>query len=365
MEKNQIGIMTNIKAEGFKSIKEMDLELKSLNIIIGQNGAGKSNLISIFKFLYNVARKELQGYAARHGGTDRFLHFGRKKTKQILIDIRFAGGSGYSISIVPDVNDNFVITEESESICEENREYGAVSYARKTIMRESALDESSAANAGLKEIKTYHFHDTGDDSPIKRTNDISNNIFLQVHANNLTAFLYRLKENYKTEYDEIVSAVKMAAPFFQDFILEPSDDGKYISFRWKHSGFADPLNIDYLSDGTLRFIALAVLLLQPDKTMPKIIVIDEPELGLHPYALKILAELMRKAAERGIQIIATSQSVDFVNEFDAQDIIVADREGDASVFRRLDEKKLEQWLEEFGIGDIWSKNIIGGNPNDF
>jgi len=137
------------------------------------------------------------------------------------------------------------------------------------------------------------------------------------------------------------------------------DNPQSIRLRWKHRGSDDTFDASDFSDGTLRFICLTTLLLQP--RLPTIILLDEPELGLHPYALHLLAGMMR-AASANTQIIASTQSVTLANQFSCEDLIIVDRVNDASQFRRLDEQELADWLDEYSIGELWEKNIIGGAP---
>jgi len=163
-------------------------------------------------------------------------------------------------------------------------------------------------------------------------------------------------------YKQIVKTVQRVAPFFQDFILEPERyNTETIKLKWKHKGTDDYFDANDLSDGTLRFILLTTLLLQPN--LPTIILLDEPELGLHPFALKLLASMFRKAS-RKTQIIASTQSVTLADEFNIEDLIVVDRVDNHSEFKRLNPKDYEQWLEEYSLGDIWQKNLIGGVPSN-
>jgi predicted ATPase len=116
-----------------------------------------------------------------------------------------------------------------------------------------------------------------------------------------------------------------------------------------------------LSDGTLRFICLATLLLQPSGLQPDTILVDEPELGLHPYALVVLASLLQQASEKK-QIIVSTQSVELVNQLTPGDVIVTERHDGASVFHRLDAERLKEWLEEYSLGELWKMNVVGGRP---
>jgi predicted ATPase len=115
----------------------------------------------------------------------------------------------------------------------------------------------------------------------------------------------------------------------------------------------------HLSDGSIRFICLAAALLQPNP--PSTIIIDEPELGLHPAAIVILAELIQVAA-KGTQVIVATQSPALIDQFGIDDIIVANRRNGASAFQRLKEKDFTEWLKDYSVGELWAKNVIAGGP---
>jgi predicted ATPase len=132
-----------------------------------------------------------------------------------------------------------------------------------------------------------------------------------------------------------------------------------IEIEWTERESDVPMKAHQLSDGTIRFMCIAALLLQPDP--PTTIIIDEPELGLHPYAITVLAGLLKSASKR-VQVIVSTQSVPLVNEFEADDLIVVDREENQSVFRRPDPTALKDWLEEYSLGELWEKNVFGGRP---
>jgi predicted ATPase len=180
-------------------------------------------------------------------------------------------------------------------------------------------------------------------------------------ASNLAAFLYRLQENYSVEYQKIISAIRRIAPYFKDFELKPKEqNNEQIVLRWKQKDYDGVLIPSQLSDGTLRFICLATLLLQPVELQPSIIVIDEPELGLHPYAMTIFAELVKKAALKK-QVILSTQSAELLDHFEADYVIVVDRTVHGSKFERLDAGTLTAWLDDdYSLGELWNKNLFGG-----
>jgi predicted ATPase len=360
--------LDRIRVKGYKSMREMDLELKGLNVLIGANGAGKSNFISLFALLRQIVEKNLQLHVARSGGASNFLYFGQKVTQEIFISLTF-GSNAYTCSLVPTIEDTLIFGEE---LCSFDDQKHRTSWSRSLGKghRETQLYETSQNGLGaeivsnvldaMRSWRVYHFHDTSPTSKMKQMGDISDNAILHPDASNLAAFLYLLQETRIDYYRQIVDTIQLVAPFFDDFVLRPNPfNEEKIRLEWHEKGAETTFNASYLSDGTLRFICLATLLLQPD--LPATILIDEPELGLHPYALVILADLLRSAASR-TQVIISTQSVPLVNQFVPEEIIVVDRKDGQSTFERRATQDLGVWLEDYGVGDVWEKNLIGGRP---
>ena len=344
-----LGRLKQLKIKGYKSIKSLDLELKPLNIIIGANGVGKSNFIGFFKFMKKIVDKDLQLFVAQQGGANKILHFGRKTTEKISFRLDFPPNK-YSCILSPTNSDNFIIEEETIS------EYDELDRWINRGITESELPRDGKLSNYLKDWKVYHFHDTSITAKVKQTCNINDCEVLAPDGENLSAFLRCVKEYNPKSYKQIVKTIQRVAPFFHDFILEPERYNQdTIKLKWKHKGTDDYFDANDLSDGTLRFILLTTLLLQPN--LPTIILLDEPELGLHPFALKLLASMFRKVS-RKTQIIASTQSVTLADEFDIEDLIVVDRVDNHSEFKRLNPKDYEKWLEEYSLGDIWQKNLI-------
>ncbi|EOH4048403.1 AAA family ATPase [Campylobacter coli] len=354
-------MLNNITIKGYKSIKDLsEFELKNLNILIGANGAGKSNFISVFKMLNALFNKNLQFYT-QDKGPDSFLYFGRKKTEKLHFDFVF-NLNRYKVDIIATQENKMLIQKERiyfgpyEYIIGENVYESNISEAKKYSKSKAVADYTISE---IKKWKLYHFHDTGDTSKMKSICDVNDNLIFKEDAQNIAAYLKMLHDNYNKHYKQILTTIQDIAPFFGGFIFRNSDN---IQLEWHHKNDPDtPFKAHMLSDGTLRFICLATLLLQPFELMSGTIIIDEPELGLHPYALKILSEIIKRVAQEK-QLIISSQSVELLNHFEAQDIIVVDKEGDQSIFTRMNNEKLQTWLEEYTLGEIWASNLIGGRP---
>ena len=362
-----LGRLKKIKISGYKSIKKLEIELKSLNIIIGSNGVGKSNFISFFKFMKKILDQDLQFYVAEQGGANKFLYFGRKVTDKIELVLYFPPNA-YGAILVPDATDSLIFKKEESQYRATDMGY---TFSPTTHKLAQAGDKESKLGTGyniekyitkyIYDWKVYHFHDTSNSAKVKQNCKINDCEILSPDGANLSAFLYCVKKNNPQSYKIIVKTIQRVAPFFQDFILEPEVHNKdSIKLKWKHKGTDEYFDANDLSDGTLRFMLLTTLLLQPN--LPTIILLDEPELGLHPFALKILASMFRKVSKK-TQIIASTQSVTLADEFDLEDLIVVDRVDNQSVFKRLNTEEYQEWLEEYTLGEIWQKNLIGGVPS--
>lgn len=368
-------MLERIVLKGYKSIGEADIALRPINVLIGANGAGKSNFISLFQFMNRLAHRGMQTYVAQAGGADQMLHYGRKTTERLYIELWFVKennlANGYACTLIPTAEDLLIFEDEAAYFHNRNRydnPYASKKFTRvhnETLLVDWARKKDRVARhvlAALNSWQLYHFHDTSASAKVKQTGDIHDNLFLRPDASNLAAYLYLLREKQEDYYRNIVETIRMAAPFFGDFVLRPSPfNPEKIRLEWKERDSDMLFGPHALSDGTLRFICLATLFLQPPKQLPATIVLDEPELGLHPYAISLLADMVRSAAQH-TQVILATQSVTLVNQFEPEDILVVDRVQGKSVFRRLGKEEMASWLEDYGLGDLWEKNLFGGRP---
>jgi len=358
--------LEQITLTGFKSIQSLEpLPLHALNLLIGANGAGKSNFLKALTLLNTITDKKLQLWIGREGGADEILYFGQKITSKLQIKWQLKKQIHYQCTLIPAQNDTLIFAQESSSnSLDKPQMFLTDGGYRESNLQQLAQNDSEAQNTlnHLKnwQIYLYHFHDTTTTAKMRQQGDLHDNIFLRPDASNLAAFLYLLKKRHPLNYQNIVETVRIVAPFFEDFRLQPSRlNPEKIQLEWQHLGSDRYFNAHTFSDGTLRFIGLATLLLQPE--LPATILLDEPELGLHPYAISILAEMMQSAATQ-TQIIASTQSVTLVNQFQAEDIIVIERENEQSRFKRLNSEELSYWLEDYSLGELWEKNVLGGRP---
>lgn len=362
-----------VNIKNFKSIRDSgDIYIRPINILIGPNGVGKSNFINFFKLLNSIYKKRLKFYTAENGYENRILYFGRKRSKSLEGSIVFKPENGntnnrYNFKLLPLIQDSGFYFEEDLG----GYNIFANGYGEKwdyinlggegkeeSELRNNTADRADFLCDYFEDFNVFHFHDTSSGSPLKQANNTRDYDYLKEDGTNLAAFLYKIKETNPKHFKVIEYTVRSVAPFFERFDLKPdAKNPEMIFLNWLEKGSDDYFNAHNLSDGTLRFIALSTLLLQPK--LPKTIILDEPELGLHPFAIAKLAGMIKKASVQS-QIILSTQSVNLVDHFSANDIIVVNREDNQTVFKRQSEENLKVWLEEYSIGELWEKNVIGG-----
>lgn len=372
----------------FKSIRDQTVELRQINLLIGQNGAGKSNFVSAFVFLEKLAANELTDYVIKKGGINDFLWRGFEGSRVLGFSIQLSDEKRkcnlYDCEFTANIFGDYQISFEGVGFGN-RRDDGQLHLKRYKLPpagKETALPEFSQRKKKglpfyapayyakyvlnyLRTLRVYHFHDTSDNARVKLPQDIFNAHFLQSEAENLAPFLYNLQQNHGRAYAEIVAAVKLVYPAFADFFLRESPFAKgKMELLWRERGNEAVLHARQLSDGTLRFICLATLLLQPPELpdAPRTLVLDEPELGLHPFALHVLAELLHKAAVHR-QVVVATQSVGLLNYFTPEDLLIVERntEGE-TIFARKTSEELRDWLQDYTLGQLWESNLLGGRP---
>jgi len=360
--------LDKLTIRGFKSIRELkNFELKNLNVIVGANGAGKSNLLSFFKMLHKLMDDNLADYVRKNGGISNILYNGIKITEKMTFEMRF-GVRGYKFTINPTAEEGIVLTDEARYYS--GRWWGLGDYndCLSQLVKEvkSGVGNDSRNSKFVYDTimswKVYHFHDTSPNAPMRKWENIEDDEMLRPDASNIAPFLLHLRKEYKTEYQNILNACQIIMPYLKDFLLKERIFGEAneirrvnLSWRTKTSDF--PMQPYHLSDGSIRFICLATALLQPN--LPSTLIIDEPELGLHPEAIRILGELINSAAKR-TQIIIATQLPLLIDQFNIDDIVVVNRKDDQSIFERLNKEDFDKWLEDYSVGELWVKNVIQG-----
>lgn len=364
--------LDHITIKGFRSLADVDkLPLNDVNVLIGANGSGKSNFVEAFSFLGALRQGNLRRYVAEAGGANQLLHFGAQRTAEMSFRVSMNDEvDQYEITLVATDSDGLRPLSEAAYYWSDKLEYS-------TPYKEDLTSSGVEAEIGsdylpeqvaqilkrcLATWSKYQFDDTSRRSPIRLTADVNDNRRLRIDGSNLAAFLYLLKEKHGDSLDVIQRTVRLVAPFFDSFILEPDalNENK-IRLQWRHRGSDAYFDAAALSDGTLRFIALTTLFLQPGDLRPSIVLLDEPELGLHPYAIAILSSII-KSVSTETQVLLATQSSTLLDHFEPRDVLVAERIDGSTRLNRLDADRLESWLRRYSLGQLWEKNELGGRP---
>jgi predicted ATPase len=354
--------LTSIEIDGFTSIQSAEVELGRLNVLVGANGSGKSNFIQVFELLGRIVDENIGLYIGVHGGASALLNASGQRRIRIQVN---TPRNSYEAVLVPTARDELVF--ERERLHPGPFDDGTSNMSPVgSGYRETKLGESPAlagADELLRGCRVFHFHDASLDAPVTRQVSTADNLSLRADAGNLAAMLLSFRSSQDTKdqaaYRQIVGAIRLVAPFFDDFVLQPEPGTDYVRLRWREKSSDAVFFASQMSDGTLRFVCLTTLLLQP--RLPALVVLDETELGLHPYAIVQLAGLLRQASTRSQVVIAT-QSVTLMNQFDIEDLIVVERDDTGSKFRRPNPQRLRAWLADYSLGELWEKNLIGGQP---
>ena len=362
--------ISKLTIKGYKSIRSLEnFELRNINILIGPNGSGKSNFIDFFSFLRDISKERLQHFVEYQGGADKILYLGTKVTKELIGSIESSNERVFwEFKLFTSKVEKLLFYEENisgpnkslSSKWAKKYEHGlseSVLFSKANKKRDEYVEEiKNQIQPIIENWVPYHFHDTSDLAGVKQPNSEGNYDYLFPDASNLAPFLFRLQNKRLRDYQNIIDVIKLAAPFFNDFKFDISESGD-VKWWWSQKGSDYQFHLSQISDGTLRFVCLATALLQPEP--PSTILLDEPELGLHPRALSVLAGLIQKASHKS-QVIVSTQSAALVDQFQPEDIILVERKNDESIFIRPDTKKLKIWLEDYSLGDLWSRNIING-----
>lgn len=364
---------------GFKTIKRLDsFQPGPLNVLIGSNGAGKSNFISFFRFISWMLTPpgQLQVHVANNGGASAFVHDGPEVTQQVTAALKLETNRGineYSFRLFYSAGDTFRFADERYRFVPTNSGGIAnwtvlnpgVAEADINYRGESGDVTARTINRLIRRCIVHQFHNTSATARLKQRWNVDDNQWLKEDGANLAPFLLRLRDHEAKAYQRIVSTLRQLAPFFADFVLEPV--GNTVLLQWREVG-TDIVFASYqASDGMLRLIALLALLLQPEDDLPDVLLIDEPELGLHPQAVEVIASIVKTIAIQR-QVFLATQSPFMVDQFAPEDVVVVDRPGRESSFRRLTTPDLKDWLEDFqggrgySLSELWEKNVLGGSP---
>lgn len=368
-----------IRVAGFRSLRDVSLDLTPITVLIGPNGAGKSNLLSVLRMVPLMRTQSLRRFVGEQGGASAILHYGAGVTRELAVELSFEDDGRrdeYAARLGYAANDAFIFLDETVSYQPAPDKTpvvvslgtGHAESLLSTRARQPGANVERVVDGLVARMSFFHFHDTSPTSPLRQSSRKTDDRYLRSDGSNIASFLYRLRtsddEATQHSWSLIRGLVRRVAPFIKDLVPDLVDPERpdtsavylyWIDERDHRFGAHD------LSDGTLRAIGLLAALAQPSTTLPAFITIDEPELGLHPAAISLLASLVRSVSVR-CRVLVSTQSPAILDEFEPEEIVVAERRGGETSLRRLVPAELQGWLDEYSLSELYDKNVLGGRP---
>ena len=371
-------LIESVRIRGFRSLADIEIEnLPRAVVLIGANGSGKSNFVRFFEMMsWMIGARRLAEFVQRQGGADDQLFGGSKASPLMEAELAMrteTGRNDYRFALAYAHPDRFVFTDEAFRFSREERgteapwEHLGSGHSEARIVEAAQSAGPVGVNpttarvlAGLlKRCAAYQFHDTSDDSHLKKRWDVEDNLYLRSHGGNLAAILLRLEREDMRRYESICAHIRRVLPVFDRFRIE-EDYGKTL-LRWRAKGSDKIIGAHLTSDGSLRLFALVTLLNLPPGMLPDVLLLDEPELGLHPAAAVLVGDMIKALAEER-QVIAATQSPLLVDAFGLDEILVLELRDGRTTIRRYEESEYQDWLEDYTTGELWQKNLLGGRP---
>ena len=367
--------LKTISIKGFRSIKKLcDFQPRERNVLIGPNGVGKSNFISFFRLLswmLTTHTGNLQEHVAALGGANAILHKGAARTRDVQVELVFdteSGRNAYGFWLGYAAGDTFIFTSERYRFSRFDFPSEApwteldVGHKEAQIIKKAEMGDDTARVIRnlMRTWVVYQFHNTSDTARIRQKWHEGDSGRLREDGANIAPLLLRLSDEAPAYYHRIVENLRLILPFFDDFDLTADRHG-YTILRWRERDNDMVFSAPQAADGMLRCMALVTLLGLPEDDLPSVLILDEPELGLHPYAISIVAGLLQGVSNH-VQVFVATQSTALVDHFEPEDIVVMDRIDGESRFSQLDSSELVEWMEEYSLSELWEKNVLGGRP---
>jgi predicted ATPase len=378
-----------IKIEGFRSFKRVELEMPRLAVLIGPNGGGKSNFLDLMSLMSEAAQGQLEKGIGTRGGAS-CVTFGFSPFRNIFVEFRLQGESLPNVRFKLGFDVGFACsTVQVEEVIGEPTTQGknSLSIVRRDssgcVFRQGEIEERKALEwaselaifqvrdltkypipyrllSNIQEWTLYRDIDVGPESPVRHPELVRPAVRLLPDGRNLSSVLYAIQQDHEDDWDEILEIMKTAYPDFLKLTVPAGGGDGKVHLRWFERPYEKQgITANLLSDGMLKLLCLVVILKSPNP--PPLICIDEPELGLHPDWIELVAELLQDAAER-TQVIVATHSPQLVAKLDPDQVIVTEKEDGETRMERLSAEGLEKWLRDFNLADLWLSGHIGGRP---
>jgi predicted ATPase len=390
-------MIRHLHVENFKSIKELDIDLGAINVLVGANMAGKSNLVEVFRFLNRLVLPSGGAYGLSNAvmALGGFWEMVWKGADSNLVSLQLKGDLpgtdqisevaewDYGIKIVADqqgynlrVQDEYLTFTNGSKRSELVRTEGGVRKLLRPDGREVSQLSEPARSALEFEIPDWEanplrflfssiqFHRVFPPA-MKQINQMAGEKFLREHGENLSSWLMTLQTTHRESFVRIEAVMKDAFPGIESLFTVPTQQSTvFLSSKEKY--LRRPVTSLQMSDGELTFLGYLSLLLSPDELGAPLQCVEEPENHLHPKLLEILVEILRQ--EHGArllhersQVLLTTHSPSLVDQFKLDELLVIEKRKGATVCTRpRDKKQLKELLEnkEVGLGDLFYSGAL-------
>ena len=368
----------SLHVKGFRSLADVEInEMPRAAVLIGANGSGKSNLVRFFEMMnWMIGARRLDEFIQRRGGADDQLFGGTKTSPRMEAELAIrteSGRNNYRFALGHAHPDRFMFMDEAfrftrdglgsdapwQPIGSGHTEAKIVNAAQSVASVEIDKEMAGVLVHLLRRCVVYQFHDTSYDSSLKKKWESEDNNDLRSDGGNLAAVLLRLEQMNFDRFEAICDSIRRVLPIFDRFWIK-EEYGKVL-LRWKAKGMDKTIGAHLTSDGSLRLFALATLLNLPPEMLPDVLILDGPELGLHPDAVALVGDMIKVLAEDR-QVIVATQSPLLVDQFALDEILVLELRDRRTEIHRCNEIEYRDWLKEYTTGELWQKNVIGGCP---
>ncbi|MDR2008184.1 MAG: AAA family ATPase [Alphaproteobacteria bacterium] len=366
---NNVLILESFKVANFKNFKEFNLEhLNNLTVLIGSNGVGKSNFLSIIDLISSAFHDGIDAYFQSKGiSFQDCIHQWNLESK-ISLYLKFKDtlqslSYSYQFTLEYEVNKGFKIIDEKFTLSDgTSKSYNNQDFTVLNLKGDFVLStEEQFVKSFLSNVAGYSFYSTNLFSNNLQMVDKSNTKTLASNASNMASLLYLLKSQYTVSYKRIVDTLKLVVKSFEDFYFVEEKQGTILKFKMKDVKY--PVSMKSLSDGTIRFIILSLLLNLPLSLRSSLVLLEEPEVSLHPLAIDILGDLIESYSQDS-QIMVATQSPYILNRLNIENIYVLNFNVDSNEteIKHIDNGKLKEWLKKYSLGELWMMNLFGGGP---
>lgn len=382
--------LTQLIIQNYRSLADCTLPLRDLAVIIGPNGAGKTALLEVFQLLKRGSQQELAKFLETQGGFHAVLNHreGDSISIELSIDAESEESDSpihYQFELKGRPLGYTIASERLEWQTDRNASapfryidagHGEVRYADPASPEsttpvwgydplELALAQAPQVNGEvdalrrtLSQTELYGALDVSPRGIIRLPQSLTPTTLPGPNGDNLFSALYNLRASHRDVYDRIIDLLHQGFADF-DGVEFPVVGAGQVTLAWYERGDSQPFYPNQLSEGTLRFLWISTLLLSPE--LPGRLLLDEPEISLHPELLKLLAALLQDASARSAIVVAT-HSPDLIRWLEPEEVLVADKEDGATRFTWADQMNLDEWLDEYTLRDLWLMGNLGGRP---